>query len=358
MAPVGGTHNPQQSKAVPVSELKEQLIRACCLFQWMTVDDFLQWLAAVRGKPPTRNHVGKVVSGLAKDDYLHAFALPKTRSGQATHVFVPGAASRELLRKTGEEAAYLFNNPATMQGYSYSFMLHNLTMSRLAIGAALYFRKHTDYYLAETRLSYDMLRTPPRLSSTDAQTPLTVIPDLWLHIIADEGKEYPCWIEVDRGSETRATFQRLLRARLFYIKSDQYQEYFGTQHVRLCYTITSSKPPHEDGRVNAILLWADEVLEKEKLHALAPFIHVTTINYETLYDDMSRLFTESVWYQPNKNAVMLLSPITTQEMPHEQDSDPACPQTGNPSAQATDHTDSGNACQNLPQCETPPGFPV
>jgi hypothetical protein len=358
MAPVESTSNPRQSQAVRVSELEEQLIRACCRYQWMTVDDFRQYLAAAGGKPPTRNHVGKVVSSLAggSDEtpghYLYKFALPKTTSGNARRVFVPGASCREFLRQTGEVNAFLLNNPATMQGYSYSFMLHNLTVSRLAIGAALYFREHPAYYIAETLLSYDMLRTPPRLSPSDPQTALTVIPDLWLHIIADDGTEYPCWIEVDRGSETRSTFQRLLRARLLYVKSDQYQEYFGTRHVRLCYTITSSNPPDKDSRLNAILAWADELLTKEKLHAWAPFIHVTTIEYETLYDHLPRLFAEPVWYQPNnKSSVLLFSPITTQEPPHENDSH-------QPIAQNTsDHTDSGNTCLDLPQPESASGLP-
>jgi hypothetical protein len=365
MAPRESKSQPQQSKTVLVSELKELLIRACCRYQWMMVDDFWQYLAAVTDSPLTRNHVGKVVSSLAggsdetPGQYLFKFALPKTTSGAAPRVFVPGTASRELFRRQGEEDWFVWNKPDTMKRYSYSFMFHNLTATRLAIGAALHLRSHNDYYLAETLMSSDMLRRPPRLSPSAQDAPRTLIPDLWLHIIAGDGTEYPLWIEVDRGSESRSAFQRLFRTRLLYCKSEQYKEYFGTRHVRLCYAITSSKPPHEDGRVNAILLWADEVLEKEKLHALAPFIHVTTINYETLYDDMSRLFTESIWYQPNKNAVMLLSPITTQETLHEKDSDPAGQQTGHPSAQnASDHEDSGNACQNLPPCETPPGFPV
>jgi hypothetical protein len=365
MAPVESTRDPQRSKTVLVSELKEQLIRACCRYQWMTVEDFWQWLAAVHGSPPTRNHVGKVVSGLAgggdeaPGHYLFKFALPKTTSGAATRVFVPGTASRELLRQQGGEDAFLWNNPDTMKRHSYSFVYHNLTATRLAIGAALHLREHPDYYLAETLMSYDMLRTPPRLSPSDPQTPLTVIPDLWLHIIAD-GTEYPLWIEVDRGSESRGAFQRLLRARLLYFKSNQYEEYFGTRHVRLCYAITSSKPPHEDDRLNAKLRWADDVLKKEKLLAWAPVIRVTTIKYETLYDHMPRLFTEPVWYQPdNSSPVVLFSPITTQETPHEQDSDPACRQTGHPSAQnASDHTDSDNMCQDVPQDEGPPGLSV
>jgi hypothetical protein len=340
---------PQRSKTEQVSELKEQLIRACCRYQWMTVEDFRQWLAAVHGNCLTRNHVGKVVSGLAggSDEtpghYLYKFALAKTTAGMANRVFVPGTASRALVQQQGEEDGFVWNTPATMQRYSYSYVVHNLTATRLAIGAALHLRAHNDFYLAETLLSYDMLRTPPKLPPSDQDPARTVIPDLWLHIIAEDGTEYPLWIEVDRGSETRATFQRLFRARLMYIKSEQYEEYFGARHVRLCYAITSSKPPHEDDRLNAMLKWAEEVLTKDELLALAPLIHVTTIAYETLYDDIPRLFAESVWYQPNNEAsVKLFSPIPTQETPHEHD-------TTQPSAQnASDPTDAGNACQDQP----------
>jgi hypothetical protein len=358
MEAVERTHTPQQSKAVVVSELKEQLIRACCRYQWLTVEDFWQWLRSVRGSCPTRNHVGKVVSSLAggKDEtpghHLYKFALPKTTSGNATRVFVPGEASRGLLDQWADRGDTYWTYPARMQRYSYSYMYHNLTVSRLAIGAALNFLEHPESYIAETLLSYDMLRTPPRLSASDQQTALTVIPDLWLHIIANNG-EYPLWIEVDRGSESRSAFQRLLRARLFYIKSDQYHEYFGTRHVRLCYTITSSNPPDKDSRLNAILEWAKEVLTRESLAAWAGVIHVTTIEYETLYDHLPRLFAEPVWYQPYKSSpVLLFSPITTQDMPHEHD-------THQPNTQNTpDHTDSGNTCQNPPPCESAPGVPV
>ena len=347
MTAIEPTHNPQQSKAVIVSELKEQLIRACCRYQWMTVEDFWQWLRAVHASPPTRNHVGKVVSGLAggKDEtpghHLYKFALAKTTSGNATRVFVPGQASRELLDQWADEDDTHWNSPARMQKYSYSYVYHNLAVTRLAICAALYFREHPEYYIAETLLSYDMLRTPPRLAPSDPPTARTVIPDLWLHIIVDNGAEYPCWIEVDRGSESRSTFQRLLRARLLYIKSDQYHEYFGTRQVRLCYTITSNNAPDKDSRLNAILVWANEVLTKEGLAAWAPFIHVTTIKYETLYERLPRLFTGSVWYQPNnKSSVLLFSPITTQETPHDHD-------THQPDTQNTPH-----------QCESTPEFPV
>jgi hypothetical protein len=336
MAPVESTHQPQRSKTVLVSELKEQLIRACCRYQWMTVEDFWHWLAAVHGSPPSRNHVGKVVSGLAKDDYLHKFALAKTRAGNATNVFVPGVSCRTLLRQQGEEDAFFWNTPATMQGYSYSYVVHNLTATRLAIGAALHFRDHPEYYLAETRMSYAMLRTPPRLSPSDPQTPLTVIPDLWLHIIAD-GTEYPLWIEVDRGSESRSAFQRLLRARLLYCKSDQYEEYFGTRHVRLCYAITSSKPPHDDDRLNAMLKWADEVLKKENLLAWAGVLRFTTIEYEKLYDQINQLFSQDCWYRPYSSIPgTLFSPTTSQETPDDHDS----PQ---PNAENAFHDlDSGN----------------
>jgi hypothetical protein len=240
-----------------------------------------------------------------------------------------------------------------MQRHSYSYVYHNLAVSRLAICAALYFREHPEYYIAETLLSYDMLRTPPRLSPSDPTTARTVIPDLWLHIIADNGQEYPLWIEVDRGSESRSAFQRLLRARLLYIKSDQYHEYFGTREVRLCYTITSSNPPDKDSRLNAILEWAKDVLIKEGLAAWAGVIRVTTIEYETLYDRLPRLFAEPVWYQPDKSSpVLLFSPITRQETPREHDSNQ--PNTQNP----PHHTDSGNTCRNPPPCESAPGVPV
>jgi hypothetical protein len=194
-------------------EAYEKLVQACCLYQFMTILD----MAYVVNMPGSLNHVRKVAALLAgnKDQepghYLYRFPLAKRSGGNGLRVFVPGEAARTLWPQADLEG-FVFNNPSTMQRYSYSFVYHNLSVTRLCICADLICRG-PHYTLVETRLSYDIARTPPRVSLTRDGNPATVpvIPDCWLFIerVAD-GEGTALWFEVDNATTYRTSFHRRL----------------------------------------------------------------------------------------------------------------------------------------------------
>jgi hypothetical protein len=311
MTPVQSSPNPQQSQAMLVSELREQLIRACLRYQFMTVVDFCQWLRALLGRCPTRNHVGKVVSGLAKDDYLHSFALPKTRSGAATKVYVPGEASRELLAQWADEDGMTWNYPAKMQNYSYSYVLHNLAVTRLAICAALFCRERQSYTLSELRLWHEMTGSPPRVSLEveGEQTAMTAIPDCWAYLqrVAD-GRRFGLWFEVDNSTSFRQTFLRRVRARLSLFESEAYAEYFGTAAVVPCYAVIGKSPDLAKARLKNLCHWVNDFLVKEEWAEWAAKLRFAVIDYEALYQQTDQLFTAPLWSVPGSSTLLPLLP--------------------------------------------------
>jgi hypothetical protein len=353
---------PTQGRFTPLvlKEQNELIIRACCLYQFMTVID----MAYLLDMPTSLNYVRKVVAGLAgkKDQvpghYLYRFPLPQRSGGNALRVFVPGEASRNLLHLEDDADGYIWNNPVTMQGYSYSFVYHNLAVTRVALCASVFCRENPEYYLAETRLSYDISRNAPRVSLTtdEKQSPVSVIPDCWLFIErVSDGQRYALWVEVDNATQFRKSFQRRLSARLELIKGEGYASYFGTPAVLLCYAVLGKTPELRDARMHTLRGWTHGLLVEQKRTQFAPLFRFTALDYDKLYEQKRTLFTGPIWYLPedpkqeNPQHVSLLPTPQTQE---ERDgNDP------HPNAESTvHHTDSGNMCQDPPQRESVSGL--
>jgi hypothetical protein len=304
---------------VILREQDEKLIRACCLYQWMTILD----MAMLLNLPSSLNYVRRMAALLAGNNdevpgqYLYRLALPRrSGGGNALRVFVPGEATRKLLNEEGVDG-FVFNNPAAMQRYSYSFVCHNLAVTRLCICASLFCRDNPAYSLVETRLSYDIARTPPRVSLiTDEASPtVSVIPDCWLFIerVAD-GVGTALWFEVDNATTYRTSFHRRLSARLALITSDAYAEYFGTPALILCYAVLGN-----EDRMHTLRHWTWELLEKQGREQFALFFRFATIEYEKLYEQYHTLFIQPVWRLPSDRShddpshVPLFTPLQDKE---------------------------------------------
>ncbi len=320
---------PDTARVTPVvlTEQEEALVRTCCRYQWMTVVDFRQSLAVVLGAAPSLSQVRKVSSRLAggKDHtpghFLYKFALPTTTGGNPPRVFVPGSDARAFLRQAGEEVGATWNKPSTMQGHSYSYIAHNLAVTRLAICAALFAREHQDYYLAETLMSHDMARNPPRVSlDPEGKEPASaVIPDLWVSLKRVDNDIGPAlWLEVDNNAnEAKTAFQRRLLARLNLIEDEAYAHYFGTPAVTICYAVLGKTKELRDARVRALRQWTAALLATEGRGYFASTFLFTPIEYETLYDHTESLFFDPIWQLPDEpNPVALLTPPKTEETPH------------------------------------------
>jgi hypothetical protein len=312
--------SPTPPEPVIMKEQEEQIIRACCEYQFLTILD----MAMLLNLPKSLNYVRRIAASLAGNDdevpghYLYRFALPQRAGGNALRVFVPGEASRTLWRQD-EGDGFFFKDPSTTKRYSYSFLYHNLAVSRVCLCAMLFCRDPA-YYLVETRLAYDMSCKPPRVSlgADSQQTTTPVIPDAWLFIerVAD-GQGTALWFEVDNATTYRQSFHRRLSARLGLITSKAYSEYFGTDAVLVCYAVLGN-----EARMHTLRQWTWELLVREKRTQFAPLFRFASVEYETLYEQIQTLILQPVWFFPgdrsqeNPPQVALLSPPQDKEKPH------------------------------------------
>jgi hypothetical protein len=306
-----------------LSDLKDKIIWACCRYQFMTVVDLYNLL----GCPPSLNQYRRVTAGLAgggdlvPGHFLCKWPLPQTRWGNATRVVVPGDRSRDLLDQWGDTAEMTWNYPAKMRSYSYSFVYHNLAVTRLAICAALFCREHPPYTLAELRLWHDMQRRPPRVTLGEGgeQTSVSVIPDCWLYLQKD-GRGAGLWFEIDNATEYRQNFQRRVRARLALIESEAYGEYFGTRSVLLCYAVLDKhkSPQLQQARLENLQQWTNDFLVRENREDWASKFRFAAIEYEKLYEQRDHLLTAPVWSVPGRPSPLpLLSPPPATEQTDE-----------------------------------------
>jgi hypothetical protein len=198
-------------------------------------------------------------------------------------------------------------------------------LSRFLVVATTYFAAHTDYNLLEMRTCYQIARNPPRIpANQNGKTAIiSVIPDAWLDIErVSDGSTYPLWLEIDRATENYQKFQQLVRNRLAFVKSSQYEQMFNTNAVLFCYVTTAATPELADIRLHNMLRWTEELLprdeekkedeekgedkekegdEKKKVserQQLAALFRFTTVDYPKMYEQPHTLFTQPVWYQP------------------------------------------------------------
>ena len=317
MATVTAPQSP--SKPVVISERKEQIIRACLRYQYLTVVD----LCFLLGLPNSRNYVRRLASRLAGNSdhadghYLYRFALPQRTGGNARRVFVPGTASHELLRQTGEAPAAVIK-PATLQGYSYSYVVHNLAVARLAVCATLLY---PEYVLAEIRLWSDLAARPPRVSlgAAGEETTIAVIPDCWVYLQRlTDGRGHVLWFEVDNATEAITAFKRRVRARIALIASEAYAAYFGTPAVLLTYAVIGTDQKRREERCETLRQWTKAVLVQDQREDWAGTFRFAAIDYETLYEQQDALFLKPIWQLPDEpNPVALLTPPETEETPHD-----------------------------------------
>jgi hypothetical protein len=301
------TDEPAQKPFI-LNSKEERILQAVHDLECLTLDDIMHLLFA-KG---SRTHVGAIMRKLSGgrdfDDqaFLWRFPLPTAAKGTKERVYCLGAKAREVLAM--EDA----HRPSKFRYLSYSPILHDLMLSRFLTVATTYCTAQTDYTLLETRTCYQLARNPPHLTvNTNGQkATITVIPDAWLDFErVEDGNAYPLWLEIDRGTENRQKFQQLVRNRLAFVKSPQYEQMFNTTAVLFCYVTTGATPERADIRLHNMLRWTEELLPKEEEEGkeesqrqqLAALFRFTTVEYPNMYVRPHALFTEPVWHKPLVN---------------------------------------------------------
>jgi Replication-relaxation len=292
-------------KPLILNSKEERILQVVHDYECVTLEEINHLLFA-KG---SRTHVGailrKLSGGRDYDDqqFLYRFPLPIAAKGTKARVYCLGVKAWEVL---AIEDAY---RPAKFRHLAYSPILHDLILSRFLTVATTYFAVQSDYKLLETRTCYELTSQPPRLcvNQNGQKATIAVIPDAWLDVErVSDGKAYPLWVEIDRGTENRRKFQQLVRNRLALVNSPQYEQLFHTTAVRFCYVTTGATPELGDIRLHNMLRWTEELLPKEEgeekkesqRQQLAAIFRFTTVEYPNMYEQPHALFTEPVWYQP------------------------------------------------------------
>src|SRR5205085_303105 len=91
--------------------------------------------------------------------HLYRFPRPHTTRGSSEKVYTLAARGRGYLCRTLGERVDWWYSPAKASNHSFSYLLHQLTLSRLVCAAQHWARQQTGYRLTQSALSYTLART-------------------------------------------------------------------------------------------------------------------------------------------------------------------------------------------------------
>jgi Replication-relaxation len=303
---------------------QEEILRAIATLHFATITDIAH-LPACAGL--TDSHLRKILAALSGGDqqpnqYLCRFPRPQTTRGALEKVYTLGARGRAyLLRELGEPVHWWYS-PAKASAHSFSYCLHQLTLTRLVCAAQHWARQQTEYRLVQSLLSYALAQTAPSVTIQRAESPTTVpvIPDAWL-LFERKDEKYPVLLEIDRGTEYQERFTQHVRARLRFILDGAYKRAFGIDAVCIAYVTTGVTSDYRTSRLESMRQWTKEVVEAEifgkNRQAWMERFRFTSLAYEEIYERINELMTENVWYPPDgETKVPLWSESPTN--PHEE----------------------------------------
>jgi hypothetical protein len=263
----------------------EDILRAMYAFRYMTAKDVAYLWFSPTVLNYVRQRLARLSGGadLAPRSYLCRFQLP----GTGERIFTLGVKGRDFLqREAGLNVDWYFR-PYRLQHFSFSHLLHALVLTRFVVAARFWSRSQEQYTLWETRLSYELARTPG----------LTVIPDGWLMFERTDGARFPVMLEIDRGTQHKAPFQQHLKARLEFIRSGEYAKVFGVPAVIIAYATTGQLPTYGESRRQALCNWIMEVLAELKMENWVEVFRVTSLAHTEMFEVL--LFEAPVWYRPD-----------------------------------------------------------
>src|SRR5215211_1175967 len=244
----------------------EEILRAIATLHYATLSDIAH-LPACAGL--TASHLRKILTALSVGDnqpnqYLSRFSRPQTTRGAVEKVYTLGARGRGYLFHVLGEPVYWWYSPAKASNHSFSYLLHQLTLSRLVCAAQYWARQQTEYRLTQSLLSYTLAQKAPSVTLNIAEIPTTVpvIPDAWL-LFEHKEEKYPALLEIDRGTEYQERFTQHVRARLRFILRGAYKQAFGIDAVCIAYVTTGVTSDYRASRLRAMRQWTKAVVEAE-----------------------------------------------------------------------------------------------
>jgi hypothetical protein len=236
---------------------------------------------------------------LAENTYLCRFKLPETE-GNRERIFTLGTKGRRFVRETLGKRVDWYFSPDKLKFLSYTAILHHLLLTRFLVAANWWCRGREDLTILSERVSYELGRTPPRITITrkEKKTTLSVIPDAWLSF-GKEKPQYGILFELDRGMEYQEKFKQHVRGRIEFIRSGKYQEVFGIPAVIVSYVTTGQMPDYRNTRMKTMNAWTQQVLEEMSLKSWGSIFRFAAVEFDLLYEQAPSLFEEPVWLRPD-----------------------------------------------------------
>jgi hypothetical protein len=273
----------------PLTDRDERILRAVAVYRFLTALD----VAHLLFQPGSLTYVREVLRRMAERQLLVWFPLPLP-SGAKLRVYALGAKGRGALSQGG------YYTPSKLRSLSYGYLWHCLLLSRFCCTAAVWGADNPSFTLTEARLSYELSRTPPRITlcADGQETQASVIPDAWLLFERADGEKFPILLEVDRGTEYQERFKAHVQGRLELIRSGVYARAFQIPAVVVAYVTTGANPHHMDSRRASMQRWTDELLADLKLSNWASLFRFAAIEYNSLFT--TPLFDAPVWYRPDE----------------------------------------------------------
>jgi hypothetical protein len=159
-------------------------------------------------------------------------------------------------------------------------------------------------------------RTPVKVDagkSRPHEEQVTVVGDGWIDFRVREGlrsKQYPMWLELDRGTEPVRKFKQKIRALVAYYSS-AYPRLFGTGLVSFAFVVESGAFPSLracEKRVGEILRWTEEELtERHKTDHAELFLFTSLPASSEL--DPKTFFLGPVWNMPYQPTPLPFLPL-------------------------------------------------
>ena len=241
-----------------LSARDEDILRAVYYYRYVTALD----ITCQQFARASLNHAREILSRLAGNsdldthNYLCRFTLPAINKKPQEKVFVLGAKGRRVLQSMGLPATWYFR-PHKLKFLSYSYVLHNLILTRTLIAAGVWAKEHPTFLLTDRRISYELSGK--------------VIPDGWLMFeehTNDGVYEHPVLFEIDRGMENKHKLRNHVRGRINYFQSGEYKKTFQTDLATIAYVTTGQTPEYRETRRKTMCLWITELLNEMRLERL------------------------------------------------------------------------------------------
>src|SRR4051812_15505861 len=148
-----------------ITRRMEEILRTVHFYRFMTALDVTHLLFS----PGSKVYVRDLLTSLAgrkdgqENHYLYRFQLPHIKTGNTERVYTLGSRGRDFLANEAGLPVTWYYRPEKVKHFNYGHVLHNLILTRFLVSAHSWCAKQPDYNLAQTRICYELSKTPVML---------------------------------------------------------------------------------------------------------------------------------------------------------------------------------------------------